>query len=231
MPEKTQTIATGSGNTTLTQGGWRRYLLPLSVAVLVIFHSVGFYGLAFSDNPEYFQQLTPMNLLLTAVLLFSFHKRWNGSFMLFALMAATVGFTAEVLGIHTGLLFGDYSYGAALGLKLWEVPLLIGLNWLILIYSTGHISDFTKFAWPVKAVLGSLLMVLLDLFLEPVAVEYDFWRWHSNNIPLSNFIGWFGVALLLQVLYQWLPIAKGNPMAPFVFLVQLLFFVGLYLCL
>lgn len=231
MPERTQTVLRGSKETTLTQGNRKRYALPLSVAVLVIFHSVGFYGLVYSNEPEYFQRLTPMNLLLTAVLLFAFHKRWNGRFLLFALVSATVGFMAEVVGIHTGLLFGNYSYGTALGYKLWEVPLLIGLNWLILVYCTGHIADLTQQAWPVKALLGALLMVLLDLFLEPVAVQYDFWNWHSSNIPFTNFVGWFCVALPLQVLYQKLSFVKGNSIALFIFLIQLLFFVGLYLFL
>lgn len=207
---------------------YKKYALPVAVAVLVIFHGVGLWGLLFSGNPEYFQQLTPMNLLLTNVLLFSFHRQWNTAFVIFAVVVFGVGFFSEVLGVHTGLLFGNYSYGAALGLKLWEVPLLIGLNWLMLVYTTGHISNYFKLHWLVKALIGTLLMVLLDYFIEPVAMQYDFWGWQGNHIPFSNFIGWFAVAFLLQLYFQKATFFKGNKLAPYVYLVQLVFFIILF---
>src|SRR6478609_3641217 len=87
--------------------------VAFSAAVLIIFHLVGIWGLVFSGNPIYYQQLTPLNLLLTNLLLFLNHK---------------------------GLLFGEYAYGAGLGLKLWNVPLLIGLNWVMLVYCAGAVA-------------------------------------------------------------------------------------------
>ncbi|OKL40870.1 carotenoid biosynthesis protein [Pontibacter flavimaris] len=210
---------------------YKKYALPLAVAILVIFHAVGFWGLLFSGRPTYFQNLTPMNLLLTNTLLFAFHRRWNAAFILFAVVVWAVGFFSEVLGVHTGLLFGEYTYGAAMGLKVWEVPLLIGLNWLMLVYSTGHISNYTRLPWWAKALLGTLLMLLLDFFIEPVAMRFDFWDWQGGQIPLSNFVGWFLVALGLQVYFQRAAIYKKNRLAPFVYLVQLLFFMGIFLLL
>jgi len=60
-----------------------------------------------------------------------------------------------------------------------------------------------------------------------VAVRFDFWAWQDEAIPFSNFIGWFLVALLLQIYFHRASFVKDNPMAPWVFLVQLLFFAGL----
>ncbi|WP_242921861.1 carotenoid biosynthesis protein [Pontibacter liquoris] len=209
----------------------QKYALPLAVAVLVIFHAVGFWGLVFSGNPVYFQQLTPMNLLLTNGLLFAFHRRWNQPFILFAAVVFLAGFLAEAVGVHTGLLFGNYRYGSALGTKVWEVPLLIGLNWLLLVYVTGHLSNFARLPWVAKALLGALLMVLLDFFMEPVAMQYDFWSWHHGHVPFSNYAGWFVLAFLLQLYFQKAAIFKANRLAPYVFLVQLLFFISLYMML
>lgn len=206
---------------------YKKYALPVAVAILVIFHAVGFWGLLFSGRPEYFQRLTPMNLLLTNTLLLAFHRRWSTTFILFAAVVFSVGFFSEVVGVHTGLLFGDYTYGAALGFKIWSVPVLIGLNWLMLVYSAGHISNLTRLPWPAKAILGALLMVLLDYFIEPVAMAFDFWSWQGGHIPLSNYVGWFVVALGLQVYFQRAAIAKENRLAPYIYLVQLLFFVGI----
>ncbi len=210
---------------------YQSYTLPAAIAVLVIFHGVGFWGLLFSNNPGYFQELTPLNLLLTNLLLFSFHRQWNGAFILFAVVVAAVGFLAEVVGVHTGLLFGNYTYGAALGLKLWNVPLLIGLNWLMLVYVTGHLVNLTKLHWLLKAILGAMLMVLLDFFIEPVAMKYDFWSWQGNTIPFSNYAGWMALAFLLQVYFQQASFRKQNKLSAYVYAVQLLFFIGLYLFL
>src|SRR5690606_7418804 len=129
---------------------------------------------------------------------------------------------------HTGLLFGNYTYGASLGTKVWDVPLLIGLNWLMLVYATGHLANLTRLHWFGKALLGALLMVLLDFFLEPVAVAFDFWNWQGGIIPWSNFAGWLVVALLLHIYFQRAPIYKENRLAPYVYLVQVIFFVSLW---
>src|SRR4051812_12976794 len=47
-----------------------------------------------------------------------------------ALVAVAVGaYGIEVLGVHSGVPFGDYRYGTALGPALWGVPIVIGLAW------------------------------------------------------------------------------------------------------
>jgi uncharacterized membrane protein len=204
------------------------YAFAIALGVLVIFHAVGFWGLLFSGEPEKFQRLTPMNLLLTNVLLFAFHRRWNAAFVLFAVVVMLAGFFAEVVGVHTGLLFGDYAYGESLGIKLLEVPLLIGLNWLMLVYTTGHLVNITQFHWVTKAIAAAILMVGLDFFMEPVAMEFDFWDWQGGYIPWSNYAGWLGLSVLLQLYFQKAAIFKQNQLAPYVFLVQVVFFVSLW---
>jgi uncharacterized membrane protein len=199
-----------------------------AIGVLAIFYAVGFYGLGFSAYRPWFQVLVPFNLLLTNAVLFFFHRGFGRAFWAFAAVVAGGGFLAEVLGVHTGLLFGTYTYGQALGLQLWQVPLIIGLNWLMLVYTTGHLSDLLPLPWLARALLAAGLMVALDFFIEPVAVAFDFWSWQGGHIPLSNFAGWFGVSFLMQLYYQRANIRKGNPVAPSVYLLQLLFFAGLY---
>ncbi|QMU30963.1 carotenoid biosynthesis protein [Adhaeribacter radiodurans] len=200
----------------------------LAIFVLVIFYAVGFYGLVFSNYQALFLSLVPFNLLLTNLILFFFHQDFSRPFWLFAFIVFSVGFLAEVIGIHTALLFGHYTYGAALGWQLFKVPLIIGLNWLMLVYTAGHTVNYLgRFTWWIKAVLGAALMVALDYFIEPVAVHLDFWSWQANVIPLSNFVGWFLVALVLQIYFQQAAFRKTNSLAPFVFLLQFLFFGAL----
>lgn len=205
-----------------------RHLL-YAIGVLFLFYTVGIWGLGFSPYTALFQQLVPFNLLLTNSLLFAFHRDWRGSFLLFMGLAWLIGYGSEWLGVHTGLLFGHYTYGPTLGLKLWDIPLLIGVNWLMLVYSAGHLSCRIFSHWLPQAITGALLMVLLDVLIEPVAITLDFWTWKDNEIPFSNFIGWFGVALLLQIYFHRTTFRKHNPLAPWVYLVQLFFFAALWL--
>jgi putative membrane protein len=46
----------------------------------------------------------------------------------------------EVVGVKTGLIFGEYKYGSTLGIKLFEVPLIIGFNWVFVILGSISIS-------------------------------------------------------------------------------------------
>ena len=138
--------------------------VALAIFVLVVFHAVGLYGLAFSSNPAWYRALSPLNLLLTNVLLYSFHKTWNWSFWLFAIVALLAGFISEVIGVHTGLLFGSYTYGAALGLQLWGIPLVISLNWLLLVYVTGIMVQRLPLYWLPKALLAAALMTFLYVY-------------------------------------------------------------------
>jgi uncharacterized membrane protein len=199
----------------------------IASGILLVFHAVGLYGLAFSADPAWYRALTPLNLLLTLGMLLVFHRCWNKAFLLFAGVVLLTGFMVEVIGIHTGLLFGHYRYGQALGPQLWDVPLLIAANWLLLVYVTGiTVQALAAPSW-VKALLAAGLMVVLDLLIEPVAAVLDFWTWQGYRIPAGNYGGWLAVGLLLQLYFQYARLSRYNPLAPVVYGLQALFFIGL----
>jgi len=39
-------------------------------------------------------------------------------------------------------------------------------------------------------------MVGMDLLIEPVAIELNFWRWTDVTVPLENYIAWFVLSTL-----------------------------------
>ncbi|WP_017729969.1 carotenoid biosynthesis protein [Nafulsella turpanensis] len=199
------------------------------LALMVATYLAGIVGLILPVSRTLFQSLTPVNLLLSAGILFSFHRQWNSAFILFAVVCYLLGFFSEVVGVATGLLFGSYTYGPVLGFQLWEVPLIIGLNWLMLIYSTGTICANLPLSKFLKALFASGLMVLLDFFIEPVAMALNFWQWENEQIPVQNFIAWFVISFILHLLFFLLPFPKGNPAAKILYLCQLVFFI--ILCL
>lgn len=193
--------------------------------IICVFHVIGFIG--FIINPVYFKSLSPVNLLLSAVLLILTSNQTKWQFYGSLLLVAVFGFFAEVLGVKTELIFGSYYYGKSLGYKLFSVPLLIGLNWSILLYCTIQLSKFKKPI--VNALFGALLMVVLDFFIEQNASIFDFWYWKNGIIPLQNYIAWFLISFLLNLLVQKYLSQKPNFTAKAFYVIQLIFFAALYL--
>ncbi|MCH7412979.1 carotenoid biosynthesis protein [Belliella sp. R4-6] len=181
--------------------------------IITVFHLVGLLGMVIPDLRVYFQFLTPFHLLLCTSLLFYFHKDWSFSFYLFTVLAFGLGYGSEVLGVHTGFPFGSYTYGPVLGFQLFEVPLLIGINWLLLVYISGEVFHKKIKNDYLAAFSSAIIMVLLDVLIEPVAVKLDFWSWENDLIPASNFVGWLGVAFLIQLIYRKSNFIKINPLS------------------
>ncbi|RZK28085.1 MAG: carotenoid biosynthesis protein [Hymenobacter sp.] len=198
--------------------------LRVAQGLVLLFHITGFVGVAFSKDKAFYLTYTPLTLLLTAVLLGLFQPERNWAFWLFVMQTFMLGFVAEFFGVHTGVIFGSYSYGATLGPKYVEVPWLIGLNWVVITYCAGILAAYLPLPSLLRVLIGATLMVGFDLCLEPVASRFDFWHWTGNVIPLRNFIAWFGLSVLLQILFVRGPFTKRNPLVPLVYLVQLLFF-------
>ncbi len=200
--------------------------LFVSTIILVVVHLSGVIGIH-SQYKDLFLLCTPLNLLISAALLFLNQKEFSLTFYIFCLVAFLTGLTVEWIGIHTGLLFGSYSYGDVLGIKISGVPLIIGINWLLLVFSVGVICNKIKTNIFIKSLLGALLLVILDFFIEPVAVKYYFWSWYDTAPPIRNYTDWFIISFLLLLLFNKLEFNKTNPLAKALFLVQLVFFISL----
>lgn len=203
----------------------------IALISLSIVYFFGILGLVYLPTRPFFEAATPFSLIFTCLLLFSFHQGWNYAFLSFVIITFASGFLVEVAGVHTGVIFGSYTYGKTLGIQLWEVPLMIGINWLLLVYASGSVA--TKFSDNIfiNSLLGSIIMVLLDFFIEPVAIELDFWQWQEGKIPFQNFVGWFVTAFLLQLLFHSLKFDKKNILAKYVLFVQAIFFIILQIAI
>ena len=173
-----------------------------------------------------FIELTPLNLLITGFLLLYYHSQWTVGHLLWVFIAFLTGYGVEVLGVHTGLVFGEYAYGPVLGWKMFDVPLTIGLNWMILVYVSGIlIQNWQINQWLKAAVMASML-TLLDVAIEPVAIYWDFWSWGGVVVPIQNYIAWWLIAFVLA--YLWLQLFRkpSNKLAIHIWWAQVFFFVG-----
>jgi putative membrane protein len=193
--------------------------------ILLIFHIVGLIGMS-SSYERYFTILTPFNLLLSLFVLLAFQPKYDNRFWVFALITTVVGIVVEWIGVHTGMLFGSYYYTSIFGVKLDGIPLLIGVNWLMLTIICAEFASRFLSKQSFRILAGALLMVAIDFLIEPVAIQFGFWVWEGNQVPWTNYLTWFIVALPLNFLYQWSR-TGNNPIAKWLFISQVLFFIGL----
>lgn len=123
---------------------------------------------------------------------------------------AIIGFTAELIGSHTGVPFGDYTYAPTLGARLWGVPLLIGLGWLMMAWPAALVARRLTRGPASRIVVGAWALASWDLFLDPQMVDAGHWTWSDPNphlpgvdtVPVSNLLGWVLVAVAVSALLQ-----------------------------
>ena len=152
---------------------------------------------------NWFITKTPMNLLLGLLLLYWNFPPKNGlrSWIIW-LIVYLIGMLVELIGVNTGMLFGTYHYGGNLGTKFFGVPFLIGINWVVLTFLTASIAKrYVPNKW-LAILCGSILMVALDFFIEPTAPIFDFWHWEDGAAPIRNYVDWFVVSFLLQMIVK-----------------------------
>lgn len=211
--------------------------VPDTTKVLLWVYGVGLTGMLLPFTRELFILITPLNLIFAAGFLF-WRNKPEARVMVAGLIIIITSFLIEAAGVNSGKIFGTYSYGRALGPSVMNTPLIIGLNWFVLIYCTnaiarqlwglirhGSTGRKTIFAEAVLIVItGSSLMVLYDLLLEPAATNLDMWSWAGGRIPMRNFIAWFVISVVYHSLYRMWGEDKLNNRALPLFAVQLVFF-------
>jgi bisanhydrobacterioruberin hydratase len=206
-----------------------KYKAQFSIFLIWLVNISGIIGI-YCGQDAWFLPKTPLNLLLGAVLLYWNFGLKNGMKSLYLwLLACFIGLFAEYLGVKYGLIFGgNYQYGNNFGPKILGVPWMIGVNWSVLTFLTAYLSRRIFNQKYLAFLLGALLMVGLDFFIEPIAPRFDFWTWEAGFAPFQNFIAWFFLALGLQILVQNEVPEEQSALPLHQFLSQVIFFAFFY---
>ena len=168
---------------------------------IILFHLIGVLGTLWVTTRELTLAVTPLNLVLSTLLIFFCQKNLDFKWILSALLIMVIGYLIEVLGVCSGEIFGAYGYGHVLGLSFYGVPVVIGLNWFMLTYVFGQIVAPLKTSLMLKALLAAAGMVLWDILIEPVAIELKYWHWDGGSIPLQNYLAWFIIGYIVQLIF------------------------------
>mgnify|MGYP006284143465 CR=1 FL=1 len=111
---------------------------------------------------------------------------------------AGYAYAIELVGIHTGVPYGEFYYGVDLGPMLGGVPLALPVFFLPLVLN-AYLLCLLLLGERAERTLTRLLAVIalvlaMDVVLDPGAVALGFWRYPGGgafySVPLSNYAGW-----------------------------------------
>jgi uncharacterized membrane protein len=164
----------------------------------------------------------------SVMLLFIFNS--NRDWRLWIWGGATYIFTffVEAMGVATGAVFGEYTYGSGLKWQWLGVPFVIALNWTLLILA---VNDFAQ-RWlrsPVAVALAvGVIIAVYDWFIEPVAIALNYWTWASGaEVPFQNYVAWAVVAVIATIPLLAFKIRYRHPLLPLYLWVQWAYFVAM----
>ncbi|WP_068474490.1 carotenoid biosynthesis protein [Saccharicrinis aurantiacus] len=196
---------------------------------IAVFYLVGVIGIVLPITQELFISIFPVAILLSFFLLMLDYNKQGSKALIIFFGIITSSIIIEAIGVKTGILFGNYRYGSALGLEIAETPLLIGVNWLVLSYCSVSIVQQFKISNSIKYLFAPMLMVIYDVVMEQVASTLDMWYWQDDVIPLQNYLGWFVIASLFTSILLGFKVNAINRIAKYIYIVQFVFFLSLHL--
>jgi bisanhydrobacterioruberin hydratase len=185
---------------------------PLILAS-AFFFGIAYFAIRFPEAPgasagSYVSAF--MIALPSFVALFRYLGPRRAALSLLALSA--FGYAIEAIGVVTGLPYGTFYYGDALGQRfLGLVPYLLPISYAPLVIGAVAAS-WNESSGPNRRIFfifrSALLLVLMDGVLDPGAAFLGFWIWPGGGayygVPLSNYAGWLlsgalAAALLLTI--------------------------------
>ena len=204
------------------------FILIVSIPFLYRFVRIGRIGwfvkrtssLIVDKNYHTAEKLRTIQVLLGA-LFFIIHGALVWGFFniaIFLIITIIVSLLLEIIGSKTGYVFGGkyhYNNDNTPGFILFGVPVLIPIAWFGIIYMCINFCSYvTNFRFPFEnsinyffIILTAIFVMLLDLVLDPLAVDEKRWNWELPGIyygiPILNFFGWLLVPLLILLIFQY----------------------------
>jgi putative membrane protein len=183
------------------------------IAASALFFVAAFFAVRFPDVPGAVvgSYVSTLLIALPSVVALFVYLGARGAVTSLAALAV-FGYAIETIGVVTGLPYGPFYYGDALGPRLFGlVPLLLPVSYAPLVIGAVGAAWSPDAQGRLLWVLRSaLLLTLIDGVLDPGAAALGFWVWPEGGayygVPFSNYAGW----LLSGALASALLLAAGR---------------------
>lgn len=211
----------------MTCAGYIRTREKFLPQVFARFYAVGLLLWLLPPTRGLFVAITPLTLLCTTAAALVFHRAWNRRTVVWFAFVIVTSFALEWRGVHDARIFGRYAYGPGLAPLVDGTPLIIGLNWLWLVYASHDLAARMLRNPVLRIVAGSLLMIAYDAAMEWAAPSMRMWSFDGGYAPLRNFAVWFIVAVVYHTGFEALAIRSDNRPARVLFGLQFAFLLAI----
>lgn len=199
---------------------------------LFIFYLVGIAGHIIPLTRPIMLWLTPYVLLATGVIIFYpviKNNQWR--LFIFFVLCGLFAFFAEVIGVNYGILFGNYFYGETLGFKILSVPVIIGINWMVILAGSISFSAIISKNKLAIIFLSTFFALIFDYLMESVAMQFSYWNWENGTVPIANYLTWGILIFIFTCICVSQRFAMKSTIPAFIFVVQLVYFLALNLAI
>ncbi|MDN7024778.1 carotenoid biosynthesis protein [Methanoculleus sp. FWC-SCC1] len=167
----------------------------LSVALILFL--AGYLVVRF-DAPDLASVVSVIFLIGLALPSYIALVRWLGAVRGIGLLVllSLLPLLVEAYAVATGVPYGRFTYSPHLGDPLFDlVPWTVAFAYLpMLLGAVTVASAAVGTAWYRLIPAGTLLLLLIDLVIDPAAVHAGLWVWAEEGayygVPVSNFAGW-----------------------------------------
>jgi putative membrane protein len=201
--------------------------LDVRIAIVIaLYYAIGIIGHGLEATRSYMFLLTPFVLLAGGVIVMARTIQVSSRTLItWCILTYILTFTVEALGVETGAVFGAYTYGKTLGVQIFAVPLVIGLNWVIVVLGALVFAQRVTRSVLGIIVITGVLTVIFDIPLEMVAIRLDYWQWSGGYVPVQNFIAWGIVSMLIAFVYCYIRPRTRSLMPLYYYFIQFIFFI------
>jgi len=194
---------------------WLHWLLTVLFAAAFVFVAVAlFRPLKFPGDagwPEAVLLLTGVACTVTAQV----QRLPLQNVLLAVFIIIVIGGAVHTLGALTGIPFGLFRFGPGIGSKIFQtLPWAVPLIWVMAVMNSRGVARLILRPWRKISGYGLWLMgttaaltLLFDFAFEPFASRVrHYWLWEPmkipvawEGVPVSNFLGWAAVSVLIAL--------------------------------
>lgn len=196
-----------------------------SLKTLAAIYAVGIIGHLIPFTRVFMKYLTAPVLLITFLyIVYTLRKEIKPKVITVFLISYLLTFIVEAVGVATGSIFGEYTYGTVLGIQLFKTPLLIGLLWVFVVWGSYQLNEYFVKNKHLRVLFTGITVILFDILLEPVAITLGYWSWSGGGIPLQNYLAWGIIGIIVASLFAYTNIKIKNKVLSYFFVIQFIFF-------
>jgi len=184
------------------------HILPLTYKIIINLSEI-FYFL--------------MSMVILAFIIKNNRKKLT-TFFLCVIPAIFGIYILQVISVNNNSIFGSFGYGSTFKHQIAGVPIIISLFWVVLIISALSLASKITRNAILRILYASLLLVILDFLMEPVAMKLDYWQWEGKTVPLQNYATWFIISFLITSVFAIVRMEPRSLVSRTFFLILIAFF-------